>query len=123
MIVSTVYAMGDFRRARKRTTDFLLDAACAWLPKHIIAVSHAVKDDCIYRLGMKPRDVSVIHTGIELPRVELSAGPEKVREELGVSPSEKMILTMARLSYEKGIDTLIDAAAMCRCRSSIGMRR
>jgi glycosyltransferase involved in cell wall biosynthesis len=114
MIISTVYAMGNLRHASNGATDRLLDAACARLPKHLIAVSHAVKDDCVYRLGLNPRDVSVIHTGIDLPRADASHDVQEIREQFGVQPREKMILTIARLSHEKGIDTLIDAAALSR---------
>jgi glycosyltransferase involved in cell wall biosynthesis len=113
MIVSSVYAMGKFRRAKRRATDRLLDVACARLPMHVLAVSHAVKNDCVERLRMEPGNITVIHTGIEPPRDIADEQIKAVRAAWGVGPDERVVLTIARLSYEKGIETLIDAAAMC----------
>lgn len=103
VIVSTVYAVGQYRRSKRRRSDRLLDLACAALPTHILAVSSAVKNDLIDRIELDASDISVIHTGIEPPAIAASA-PRVT--------SERTILTLARLSYEKGVDTLIDAAAI-----------
>ncbi|MFH1417239.1 MAG: glycosyltransferase [Planctomycetota bacterium] len=112
--VSTAYAIGAFRRAKRRKTDRLLDVATAWLPTHTIAVSEAVKRDCVERLRMNADRVTVIHTGIDPPPERDAAAAESLRRAWGVSPGEPLIVTVARLSYEKGIDTLIDAAAILR---------
>jgi len=113
-IVSTAYAIGAYRRAKLRKTDRLLDAATALLPTHTIAVSDAVKRDCVDRLRMDPDCVTVIHTGIDPPPDCNAAAADSLRRPWGVPPGEPLIVTVARLSYEKGIDTLIDAAAVLR---------
>jgi glycosyltransferase involved in cell wall biosynthesis len=110
--VSTVYAIGAFARARRRLSDPLLDAASAALPTHVIAVSEAVRRDCIERLRMNPRRVTVIHTGIEPPARIEPGEAEHCRAEWNVSVDAPLVLTLARLSYEKGVDTLIDAATI-----------
>lgn len=105
VIVSTVYAVGQYRRSKRRRSDRLLDLACAALPTHILAVSGAVKNDLIDRIELDASDITVIHTGIEPPaKADSSPRDGAIRE--------RTILTLARLSYEKGIDTLIDAAAV-----------
>lgn len=105
VIISTVYAVGQYRRSKKRRADRLLDLACAALPTHLLAVSNAVKNDLITRIDIDPNDITVIHTGIEPPATS------RATQELERTTNPN-ILTIARLSYEKGIDTLIDAAAI-----------
>jgi len=113
-ILSTVYAMGQYRRAKRRRSDHVLDIACTALPTHVVAVANAVKQDCIQRLNMKSEDISVIHTGIDAPPRMDPAAAAALRREWGVAPHTPLIVTAARLSYEKGVDTLIHAAAVLR---------
>jgi len=111
VVVSTAYAIGDYRRARRRRCDPWLDAACARLPTHVLAVCGAVRDDCVGRLGIRPERITVIHTGIDISDpVDAQAG-RAFRRAWGIPAGAPLILTVARLSYEKGIDVLIDAAA------------
>lgn len=112
VIVSTAYAIGQYRRERRRRTDPLLDAACAALPRHVVAVAEAVKRDCVERLRMTPDRISVIHTGIDPPPPIDPARPVAFRSKLGIPSDAPLVVTLARLSYEKGIDVLIDTAAL-----------
>jgi glycosyltransferase involved in cell wall biosynthesis len=91
-----------------------VDAACARLPTHAIAVSEAVKSDCVARHGMNADRITVIHTGVEPPATVDVRAAGIARASWGCCGEEKVILTLARLSYEKGIDTLIDAASVLR---------
>jgi len=111
-IVSTVYAMGQYRRAHRRRSDRFLDAACAILPTHAVAVSEAVKRDCIDRLNMDQDRIAVIHTGIDPPAAVDPSRVAALKAEWGIGSDEALVVTVARLSYEKGVDTLIDAAAV-----------
>jgi glycosyltransferase involved in cell wall biosynthesis len=113
-IVSTVYAIGDYRRATRRRSDWLLDAACARLPTHVVAVSEAVRRDCVDRQGFAADRVSVIHTGIEPPASVDPFAVSAFRQQYAKSPDSPLVVVLARLSYEKGVDTLIDAAAVLR---------
>lgn len=116
VIVSTAYAVGDYRRAVRRRSDGVLDAVCGLLPTHVLAVSDAVRRDCVERLGLAPSRVRVIHTGIDPPDSVDANAVRRVRAELGARPGDRLILAVARLSYEKGIEVLIDAAAIVRTR-------
>lgn len=115
-IVSTVYAIGAYRRAIRRRSDGLLDSACSLLPTHLLAVSDAVREDCVVRLGFPGERVRVIHTGIDPPREIDAAASDAIRRDCLDAPNGRLVLTAARLSYEKGIDVLIDAAARVRQR-------
>ncbi|HVP13574.1 MAG TPA: glycosyltransferase [Phycisphaerae bacterium] len=113
-IVSTVYAVGQYRREKRRRTDRLLDVACAALPTHVIAVSEAVKRDCVDRLRLRPDDITVIHTGIDAPETIDAGRAAGLREQWGGGAAGPFILTIARLTYEKGVDTLVDVASLLR---------
>jgi glycosyltransferase involved in cell wall biosynthesis len=122
VILSTIYAVGQYRRAKRRRTDRLLDAACAILPTHAIAVSEAVKRDCVERLHMNPDRISVIRTGIDPPSPTAQEQIAALRAELGLDAGQRLVLTIARLNYEKGIDTLIEAAAaLCQAHPEVRM--
>ena len=112
-VVSTVYAIGPYRRSRRRRLDGLLDQLTRLWPTHLVAVSRAVKDDCVRRLRWADTRVSVIHTGIEAERY----GPDesargRIRSDWGIEPATPLIVTVARLGYEKGLATLIEAAVV-----------
>lgn len=109
-IVGAAYAIGAFRRERRRFSDPLLDTTCARLPTDFIAVCQAAKDDWCSRLGIDPDRIHVIHTGVETTPVIDRHAVEAFRAEYGATDETPLVLTVARLSYEKGIDTLVDAA-------------
>lgn len=116
-IISTCYALGEYRREKKRRADRLLDAVCSALPTHTLAVSRAVAFDCITRLHMDPQDVSVIHTGIDPPPRRYESEAAELRRKWGAD-GRPLVLALSRLSHEKGIDVLIDAAAKLRKQMS-----
>ncbi len=111
-VVSTVYAIGEFRRSRQRRLDGLLDQLTRLWPTHWVAVSHAVKADAVKRLRKPGSRVTVIHTGVEPEEYGPNAvARQRVRAEWGLDPAVPVIVVVARLSYEKGLPTLIQAAS------------
>jgi len=111
-VVSTVYAIGPFRRSRRRRLDGLLDQLTRLWPTHLLTVSQAVKDDCARRNRWPASRISVIHTGVEPGDYGPDASARRrVRADWGLSQDTPLIVTAARLSYEKGLPTLIDATA------------
>lgn len=113
-IVSTVYAIGQFRRARRRRSDRLLDGAGTMLPTHVVAVSQAVKRDCVDRLRMDSEQITVIRTGIDPPQGVDPVRVAEWRSRWSAGSDGPLVVTLSRLSYEKGIDVLIDAASVLR---------
>ena len=76
----------------------------------IIAVSNATKN-YVLSLGAKPNKVTVIHNGVDLKRFKPM--PEKraeMRRKLGIPQGSIVVLTVRRLVYKNGIDTLIESA-------------
>lgn len=117
-IVTTAHANGAFRRERKRFTDPILDSTCARLSTHFIAVSQATKDDWCERLGIDASRITVIHTGVETAPKFDHAAVDGFREACGAGDELPLVLTVARLSYEKGIDTLLETALLLKARGT-----
>ena len=76
----------------------------------IIAISNATKD-YVLRLGAKPSKVKVIYNGVDLARFRPIPGKrEAMRKKLGIPQNAIVVLTVRRLVYKNGVDTLIDSA-------------
>jgi glycosyltransferase involved in cell wall biosynthesis len=76
----------------------------------IIAISGATKD-YVLRLGAKPSKVKVIYNGVDLARFRpISEKRQETRKKLGISQQAIVVLTVRRLVYKNGIDTLLEAA-------------
>jgi glycosyltransferase involved in cell wall biosynthesis len=88
-----------------------------------IAVSGSGRDLLTRVYGIPASQIEVIYTGVDaqtyapLPSVERA----RVRAEVGVgSQTEMLVTTVARLSIQKGLDDLVDAAAdVLRARSDV----
>ncbi|MGD0645742.1 MAG: glycosyltransferase family 4 protein [Candidatus Bathyarchaeia archaeon] len=76
----------------------------------IITVSNATKD-YVLSLGAKPEKVKVLYNGVDLVRFRPLAGKrEEMRRKLGIPQNSIVALTVRRLVYKNGIDTLIKSA-------------
>ena len=76
----------------------------------IIAVSGATKD-YVLSLGAKPKKVKVLHNGVDLDKFRPRAKKrEEMRRKLGIPQNAIVILTVRRLVYKNGVDTLIEGA-------------
>jgi glycosyltransferase involved in cell wall biosynthesis len=76
----------------------------------IIAVSNATKQ-YVLSLGAKPKKVVVLHNGVDLVKFRMQ--PEKrgeMRRKLGIPQDAVVALTVRRLVYKNGVDTLIESA-------------
>lgn len=84
---------------------------------HVTAVSPSLADR-ILELGTAPSKVSSSVNGIDLERFRPD-GRSLLRERCGLDPERKVLVTLARLSSEKGLVFLLDAlgrlAASGRC--------
>lgn len=76
----------------------------------IITISNATKD-YVLRLGAKPEKVKVIYNGVDLARFRAINGKrQEMRKKLGIPSNAAVVLTVRRLVYKNGIDTLLDCA-------------
>jgi len=76
----------------------------------IIAVSNATKN-YVVSLGAKASNVEVLHNGVDLKRFRpMPKVKEEMRRKLGIPQDAIVVLTVRRLVYKNGVDTLIDSA-------------
>lgn len=76
----------------------------------IITVSNATKD-YVLSLGAKPGKIKVLHNGVDLIRFRpLAEKRDEIRKRFGISQNSTVVLTVRRLVYKNGIDTLIESA-------------
>jgi glycosyltransferase involved in cell wall biosynthesis len=78
----------------------------------IIVVSNATKN-YVLSLGADPEKVEVLHNGVDLNRFKLLSGvKDEMRKKLGISEDARIVLTVRRLVYKNGIDTLLESAEL-----------
>ena len=103
-VLTSKYALGQYSRATRR------------LSTHALAVSEAVRSDLVERLGWDAQRVSTIHTGYDFeaaPTIDPEARA-RLRALWSVPLAAPVVVALARLSYEKGLDVLIRAARLVR---------
>jgi glycosyltransferase involved in cell wall biosynthesis len=94
----------------ERLNDLAIGKETLRLADKIIVVSKATKD-YVLSLGAKPEKIKVIHNGVDLARFRPLAGKkEDMRRKLGIPQNAIVVITVRRLVYKNGIDTLIESA-------------
>ncbi|WP_237562919.1 glycosyltransferase family 4 protein [Bacillus dakarensis] len=79
---------------------------------HIIVCSEYMKKEVSHLFGVENKQLTVIPNGIDT--MDINDINRKILEKFPVDLSRRMIFSIGRMVYEKGFDTLIDAAAMLR---------
>ncbi len=74
-----------------------------------IAISRAVSDAMLARREATTAKLRIVHNGIRDPRSLPLVAREEIRRRYHVSQSARLIVCLARLEPEKGLDTLIRA--------------
>ena len=76
----------------------------------IIVVSNATKN-YVLSLGADPEKTVVLHNGVDLNRFKpLPDVKSEMRKKLGIAGDADVVLTVRRLVYKNGIDTLLESA-------------
>ncbi|MDF3041890.1 MAG: glycosyl transferase group 1 [Thermomicrobiales bacterium] len=83
------------------------------LANGIIAANPDERADLIWRMGVPTDKICTIPPGVDLD-VFRPLDRASCRDELGIAPSEQVVLFVGRIDPIKGIDTLVDAAAISR---------
>lgn len=107
---NTFIEYGSIFEEIERLNDLVVGKETLKEADKIIAVSNATKD-YVLSLGAKPNKVTVIYNGVDLKRFKPM--PEKraeMRRKLGIPQGSIVVLTVRRLVYKNGIDTLIESA-------------
>ena len=111
LLVGRPPVLGGIRVAeRQRRWHLTLDRLTARLTVGSVCVSNGVRRFSIDRGGLDPDRLVVIPNGVDLARFD-SAEPVD-HSTLGIPPGAILTLYVGRLDPQKGLDTLLDAAAI-----------
>jgi glycosyltransferase involved in cell wall biosynthesis len=104
-VVSTKHNDDPFRRGPFRFAERLLTRRAA----RVIAITHALRRFCIQEVGLPPRKVEVVPYGLDgLPTPWGESPPVELPEDALV------LLCVARLAPQKGVDVAVRALARVR---------
>ena len=114
VIIETTHVRETWRKGWFKSK-FIVDRAVSHLIDRYIAVSEANSRYLIAEKGIPEKKVSVIQNGCSIERVDPSgAHPEGIRESLGFSENDLVLLVMARLEPQKGHRILLQALSLLR---------
>jgi glycosyltransferase involved in cell wall biosynthesis len=94
----------------ERLNDMVVGKQVLKMADKIIVVSKATKN-YVLSLGADPEKTEVLHNGVDLNRFKPITGiKEEMRKKLKIPKDASVALTVRRLVYKNGIDTLIESA-------------
>jgi glycosyltransferase involved in cell wall biosynthesis len=94
----------------ERVNDLVIGKEALKEADKIIVVSNATRN-YVLSLGADPEKIEVLHNGVDLDRFKpLTGTKDKIRNRLRISENAIVVLTVRRLVYKNGIDTLIESA-------------
>jgi glycosyltransferase involved in cell wall biosynthesis len=104
-VVSTKHNDDPFRRGPFRFVERLLTRRVA----RVIAITQALRRFCVDEVGLPPAKVQVVHYGLdELPRPWSDDPPVELPDDA------RVLLCVARLAPQKGVDVAVQALARVR---------
>lgn len=91
---------------------------CLHSVDHIISVSNDLKNKVVKDYGLDPQNVTVIPNGIDLNKF-YKIDRTAAQKMCNLDTNKKYIITISRLSHEKGIEHLIRAFAKLNAKNTI----
>lgn len=85
----------------------------------IVAVSAQVEDYALKKEGVRSERLVIIENGVEPLKINSLSDVERksLRDQIGVSKNELMLLTVGRLTLQKGHTVLLDAIAITNAKA------
>jgi glycosyltransferase involved in cell wall biosynthesis len=94
----------------ERVNDFVIGKEVLKEADKIIVVSNATRN-YVLSLGADAERIEVLHNGVDLNRFKPLTGiKDEIGKKLGISQNAIVVITVRRLVYKNGIDTLIESA-------------
>ncbi len=94
------FRLGPFRYAER---------ALARRARRVIAITEALRRFCVERVGLPADKVEVVHYGLDAPPAAWGESPQ-----LPLPAGARMLLSIARLAEQKGLDVAVRALARVR---------
>ena len=107
---NTFIEYGNFWDTIERLNDLVVGKAVLKEADKIIVVSNATMR-YVLSLGADPEKIELLYNGVDLDRFKpLTGVRDDVRRKLGIAKNAVVVITVRRLVYKNGVDTLIDSA-------------
>jgi glycosyltransferase involved in cell wall biosynthesis len=114
VIIETTHVRETWRKGWFKSK-FFVDRAIGHFVDHYIAVSEANSRYLIEQKRIPAKKITVIQNGCSIERVDPSKShPEGIRETLGFSKDDLVLIVMARLEPQKGHRVLLEALRLVR---------
>jgi glycosyltransferase involved in cell wall biosynthesis len=96
--------------AFERLNDLTVGKQILKLADKIMVVSNATKN-YVLSLGANSEKIVVLHNGVDIHKFKpIDGAKDEIRKKLDISKDSKVALTVRRLVYKNGIDTLLKSA-------------
>jgi glycosyltransferase involved in cell wall biosynthesis len=112
--ISTLHVMDGGGPVRERAKTRLIGLVRRSCLHRVIAVSEAARRHYLATSWDRPEHVVTVHNGIA-DRVRAGSG-QRIRDELGISPEDLVIVMLGVLRVGKGHEVAVDAVTMLRER-------
>lgn len=106
-VVATVHLFPQFRLDR---SNYLQERLLAMGVDRYIAVSKAIAGQLADAFHWPPEKIEIVHNAVRSERFRVAPDPE-LRQQLAGDVDRPIVLTVARLDVQKGLDVLLKAAA------------
>jgi L-malate glycosyltransferase len=110
VLVSSRRDMGILRLRKHRIAYKVVNRLC----DAFVAVSDSVRDFCIETEGLDPERIFTVHNGVDLAKIDAADGAAALKTKLALRDGSPVVTTVANIRKIKGLDTLLQAAAMVR---------
>ncbi|MBI4522015.1 MAG: glycosyltransferase family 4 protein [Gemmatimonadetes bacterium] len=90
---------------------------CANAADRVVATDRILVDSVTRLLGVSSDRIRVVPNGVDIAECDRLAGPEdgrRLRERAGLDPREVLLVSVGRLEYSKGLETLMHALRTLR---------
>lgn len=108
-----IYAHGEEITGWRKRGKFRAKVYTYQRADRIVANSEFTRAELL-KLGVDPGRITLIHPGVDVERFRPRPPRNDLRAGLGLSPSQKLVLSVGRLSRRKGFDQTIRAIARLR---------
>lgn len=87
-------------------------------PTYQIAISQGTFDEVMNKFHYKPDEISIINNGVSKDFAQLATVAQKnaIKDSLGIDRDTVLIGFVGRITYEKGVDVLLNAIPLVRDR-------